>query len=380
MKRLYQLKRNGNGWEFGSEASLENFIWDNLEKVFNLKPLSRQYYVDGSICDILAISDQNQLVLIELKNSEDRYVVQQVTRYYDVISNQKPLSNQIDYKNSIRLMIISPSFHKDNWTDCSYSRLSFDLCQFSISGDRNPELRLQNLRTQQEYVVEIPFALEEESIVSEVPQPSKAFETALARCRNHDPELMRNFREKILRYDRRIQESQLRPGVFLLGLGKSPSTSTSCAVLKTEKYEEKGPQEHPIFSLRLPISFRETYRFSNVSLPSNLFLRNGINWLEWGSTPNSGLFLCDEFSNFCQKGFRRTRKTTQEWGITSYFWEVLGWELRSQDIAQELNYNTVPQILENYCQAEGLPNATQSNADLLDFLLEFSLKRWVAQL
>ena len=37
------LRKTGSGWEFDSEAALEDFLWDNLEPLFGLKPLKRQY-------------------------------------------------------------------------------------------------------------------------------------------------------------------------------------------------------------------------------------------------------------------------------------------------------------------------------------------------
>jgi len=42
----------------------------------------RQHYINGNYCNILALGEQRNLVIIELKNDDDRYVVQQITRYY----------------------------------------------------------------------------------------------------------------------------------------------------------------------------------------------------------------------------------------------------------------------------------------------------------
>lgn len=35
------IKASGNKWEFAGEASLEEFVYENLDKVFSLKPLAR---------------------------------------------------------------------------------------------------------------------------------------------------------------------------------------------------------------------------------------------------------------------------------------------------------------------------------------------------
>lgn len=84
------LKKTGQEWRFTNEAALEDFIWDNLKPLFNLTPLKRQFFVRGEVCDILAVDDNRQLVVLELKNTEDRYVVQQLTRYYDNLLEVKP--------------------------------------------------------------------------------------------------------------------------------------------------------------------------------------------------------------------------------------------------------------------------------------------------
>lgn len=75
------LRKTGQKWEFESEAALEDFVWANLKKLLKLTPLKRQYRVNGQICDIVAVDKNKRLVVLELKNGEDRYIVQQLTRY-----------------------------------------------------------------------------------------------------------------------------------------------------------------------------------------------------------------------------------------------------------------------------------------------------------
>ncbi|MBC6435548.1 DUF91 domain-containing protein [Nostoc sp. HG1] len=67
-------------------------------------------YVNGQICDILALRENKQLVVLELKNAEDRYIVQQLTRYYDALKEVKPLEDEIDYQQPISLIAIKPNF------------------------------------------------------------------------------------------------------------------------------------------------------------------------------------------------------------------------------------------------------------------------------
>ena len=120
------LIKTGNSWKFATEADLEDFVWANLKELFGLIPLKRQYYVKGQICDILALRENKQLVVLELKNAEDRYIVQQLTRYYDALQEVKPLEDEIDYQQPISLIAIKPNFHRDNFIDKKYHHLSID--------------------------------------------------------------------------------------------------------------------------------------------------------------------------------------------------------------------------------------------------------------
>lgn len=64
-------------------------LWRNLPKLLNVEPLSRQFSVEGKVCDLLAVDSAGHLVIIELKNTEDRYIVQQLTRYYDALQSEQ---------------------------------------------------------------------------------------------------------------------------------------------------------------------------------------------------------------------------------------------------------------------------------------------------
>lgn len=108
------LRKTGNNWEFASEFALEDFVWANLEALMGLIPLKRQYVALGEICDILAVNQERQLHILELKNSEDRYVVQQLTRYFDNLISTTALAEQIDYSKPVKLIAIAPSFHRHN--------------------------------------------------------------------------------------------------------------------------------------------------------------------------------------------------------------------------------------------------------------------------
>lgn len=91
-------------YKFPSERDLENFVWSNLEQLLQVSPFKRQYICRNEICDILATNEQKQLVILELKNSENRYIVQQLTRYYNNLVNEKPFTGCIDWEKQIQLI------------------------------------------------------------------------------------------------------------------------------------------------------------------------------------------------------------------------------------------------------------------------------------
>jgi RecB family endonuclease NucS len=117
------LRKSREGWEFNNEAALESFVWKNLSSLLRLKPLKQQHRAQGEVCDILAIDSGKRLVILELKNAEDRYVIQQLTRYYDNLLEEQPLSSEIDYTQSIRLIAIAPYFHEYSFIDLKYHTL-----------------------------------------------------------------------------------------------------------------------------------------------------------------------------------------------------------------------------------------------------------------
>ena len=68
MQNFVRLRKSGSRWEFESETDLEDFVWANLQQLLSLIPLKRQYRVNGQICDIVAVDENKQLVVIELHN------------------------------------------------------------------------------------------------------------------------------------------------------------------------------------------------------------------------------------------------------------------------------------------------------------------------
>lgn len=148
MSLEYMLKKIGEGWQFASENNLEDFVWSQLNSLFELSPLKRQYTASGNICDILALDKNGRLVIMELKNVEDRYIVQQLTRYYYSLLEEQPFGQQVNYQLTVRLIAVAPSFHRHNWIDRKYHKLSFEFISFTIRQQQNDVyLHLKDLDT-----------------------------------------------------------------------------------------------------------------------------------------------------------------------------------------------------------------------------------------
>lgn len=219
MLDLVSLRKTGTGWEFASEAALEDFVWLNLPQLFGLTPLKRQYSVDGQFCDILALGESQELVVLELKNVEDRYVVQQLTRYYHALCEKKAFSEQIDYEKPVRLIAVAPSFHRDNLIDRKYHHLSIEFGQFTILAESEKYyLQLKDLENEKVTKLEIPF--QEQETKDNIPDPPRAFLNRLAKCTDKEQKQILKIRQKILSFDQRMQETA-NGGNFKYGKGQN---------------------------------------------------------------------------------------------------------------------------------------------------------------
>lgn len=201
------LRRAGQGWEFVTEEALEDFVWTNIKLLFGLTPLKRQYFVKGEICDILAL-DGRQLVVLELKNSEDRYVVQQLTRYYDSLIEEKPFVEEIDYDKFVRLIAVSPIFHKHNYIDRKYNKLELEFLQFKVlKEEQNFYLKLSNNNEKQVSKLEIPYREIEPAIIGGgIATPPSMLLEWLGTYNSEQQEAVLTIRKQILSFDQRIEE------------------------------------------------------------------------------------------------------------------------------------------------------------------------------
>lgn len=220
------LRRIGTGWQFETEALLEDFFQANLYNLLELKVLGQQYYISGQVCDLLAVSAQGQLSIIELKNDEDRYIVQQLTRYFDAVVNEKPFQEIIDYSQPIRLIAVAPRFHRDNWTDQKYHQLEFEFLEFCItSWTEGFIFKLHHQESGKAWNAVVPYR--DTSSDREIPSIPKLLLTMLAKSPDIDRQGVILFRETLLNFDVRMQEITTNGSIFY-GRNKSQI----CAELK----------------------------------------------------------------------------------------------------------------------------------------------------
>ena len=226
MLNYANLRKTGTGWEFESEEALEDFAWANLKQLLGLTPLKRQYIVKGQICDILAVDEHKRLVVLELKNTEDRYIVQQLTRYYDALLEEKPFKELVDYAQPIDLIAITPKVHRDNLIDRKYHHLSIQFLQFQLvmSGEA---LYLQLKDTDKDKLFQLEISSQKRDSTESLPAPPKLLQKLLSSCSNEQVRVIMEIRNQILSFDKRMQEVSTA-GSIKYGNGKS-KTSKFCA-------------------------------------------------------------------------------------------------------------------------------------------------------
>lgn len=226
MLNFANLRKTGQGWGFENEEALEDFAWANLTQLLGLIPLKRQYVVKGQICDILAVDNNKRLVVIELKNVEDRYIVQQLTRYYDALLEEKPFNEVVDYAQPISLIAITPKIHRDNLTDRKYHHLCIQFLQFELTmPEKRLYLQLKDIDTEKLLYLEI--SVQERNSQENLPIPPKLLQKLLSSCSSEQLRVVMEIRNQILSFDKRIEEISIA-GSIKYGNGNS-RTSKFCA-------------------------------------------------------------------------------------------------------------------------------------------------------
>jgi Endonuclease NucS len=213
------LTQGETGWRFISEEVLEDFLWLNLP-FLGLEGLARQYGINGDICDIIARDAQGQLVILELKNCEDRGIVQQLTRYCDdTLTETRAFTAQTEHNLGVRLIAIAPSFHRHNWIDRKHHKLSFEFYTFKVI--QNHEGFYLQLVEQPDMnktlQIKLPIAEEPEAKEQVKIPPSRELKNILARCSEQEVRGITQLRESLLSVNR--MEEIPQSGKVLFGRG-----------------------------------------------------------------------------------------------------------------------------------------------------------------
>lgn len=364
-QRQYSIQESANGkLRFENESVLEDFVWDNLSFLFKATPLRRQHHVNGNYCDILAVGEKGNLIIIELKNDEDRYVVQQITRYYHQLIQEKPFGDEVDYQQPIELVIISPYFHNDNLTDRFYHKLQINLVQFELVNLDNDILFKandldQDLAVEAKIPRHIPKPLNTEAAI-QIPPVPRTLNTALAKCKKIDPDLVFFAREKILKFDNRIQEVKITPGNFIYGKGKSKP----CAQITVKREIDSGDAKYRLhLGLWLPVSLH-----SSSSLSSRVTRIVGDGFCRH-SNVDPMIFLLH------QRGVGRTQRTTKSWDCKQYLLFFL-----CKALDEDIDWTGFNASLEKYCHLKGYKNPTHGSLEYLDFFVSVALDLWKERL
>lgn len=105
LERHYKaLTFKTNSLENITEEDLESYIFKNLEKIEKgLRPIKRQYEINNGRIDILARDNDNNLVIIELKITDDKGLIWQAM-YYPIALKHKEKTDKI------RVITICPNY------------------------------------------------------------------------------------------------------------------------------------------------------------------------------------------------------------------------------------------------------------------------------
>lgn len=340
------LRKTSHGWEFASEQVLEDFIWNHLDDLLQVSPLQRQLSVMDEVCDILALTADRQLVIIELKNAEYRHVVQQLTRYYSNLLSERPFSDVIDYEKPVRLMAIAPSFHRHNYIDRQYSRLSFEFIEARVrkSDQFYLELRSDGAETLLAKAV-LPYQEPEiDEQYDDLVTPPNLLLKWLGSCSTAEQQAFLRTRAQILRFDSRIQEFVDRKSIQY-GTGKTK--------LCAEIFFSKRLQRPVLFLwLTLPTSWKRSQKSERAG-------RLRV-WLHDGKMTHVGHVV---------KGLGKMR-LEDEWKTI----QKKKWPRRS--LLYNLSYRShIPVGVTNYAR---IALGIESSTNYLESCVSMALRKWLS--
>jgi RecB family endonuclease NucS len=337
------LHKTSIGWEFVSEATLEKFIWTNFKELFGINPLKRQHISNGEICDILAVDDRQSLVILELKNVEDRYLIQQLTRYYANLLADKPFAEEINYSRRVRLIAIAPSYHRHNLIDRDYSRLDFQLLHFSISEEKGSFYFLltelgQNCYLKKHLISYQPITT---TSLEGIPDPPELLIKWLGGCTQEEQEGFLKVRSKVLASSLKMQEI-IDKRTIKYGSGKTKLCAEICFQQRSQK---------PVLFLWLPTP--NTYLWRDLKKTTTGRLRvwtNGQTISHVGHIP---------------EGFGKMK--------TKLEWEQIPSQKRPHMMHSLSSRSLTPVEIESYLQCRDSPE----KPDFWDTLSALAIEKWL---
>jgi hypothetical protein len=196
-----RLRVFGKGAEFETERHLERFFLATVLPKLQLKLLASQYTCGQGICDILALGPSNQLIIIELKNTKDTHVVEQITRYFDALTVEKPFDTQVDYAQPIELYTVCPNYTDSLAMTMKYHRLNFSVLAYRIENEQHVhKFELWNWLTNEVIAhIEIPRTENTPDTITLL-EPPKAFLKLLERCTDHEHSQAYLIRQQIYEF------------------------------------------------------------------------------------------------------------------------------------------------------------------------------------
>ena len=245
--------QTGQQWHFSSELALEEVVWQHLPALLNVKPLRRQFSVEGKVCDLLAANSAGELVIIELKNTEDRYIAQQLTRYYDALKHSEDLPFAAETTHP-HLIAIAPSFHDDTHIDCRYSTLEIELLSFRLSASAaDLTLSLHDASGSEVSRLLLPDVQSVTQLERELPEPPRKLLNWLSHSSASEYDWVMQLRKQLLSFDPRMKEVVTSTSIFY-GRGKTKA----CCELR--KRSSDGPADKTLaYFLWLPYPERRRH-------------------------------------------------------------------------------------------------------------------------
>ncbi|MDA0673947.1 MAG: hypothetical protein O3C67_09630, partial [Cyanobacteria bacterium] len=299
----------------------------------------------------------------ELKNAEDRYVVQQLTRYYHKLQQVKPFSDRVDYHQPIMLMALSPQLHEDNAIDVLYHQLDFQLLTFQIRVDENQDLTFHLMSWKdQSRIRSISIGIISGNDLGDgeidVPPPPRTFLNRLAKSTKINPQECLDVRARLLQLDPRIKEVKYDNSSYLYGLGK---TNFLGGILFHPSIHKNSDVLWPRLMLRLPVKSRKGQSTLSRCLIPNVFI-----------TESHSAEDHDFLAGAIHAGTSINGKRTSEiiW-IHIFLWNFLRRETQERIDSQNLISH-----LQAYCDRKNWPDPTVNREAALEFFLAIALEHW----